>query len=308
MGSLFTFNQTVRGYLHVLRNVECEDYSISFSDEKASFYTAVVADGHGAEVCFRSAQGAEIACRITDECFREFAESVTSETFCDSRNTQITLRRLTDTIAAKWYDRVFDHYKNNPPNENQSEKFDPHIYGTTVIGALMLPEYLVLVHQGDGRCEVFYDDGTVDQPIPWDERCQDNVTTSLCDTDVSESFRSIVIDLKKKNVIACYLGCDGVEDAYRDTYDDLGGTHGIMGGVHAFYKDLTCKIIDMGQAAFKSQLKEYLETFSKSGRFSPSGSGDDVSVAGIVNMEACRAFTNRLALMPSCMMPKNNCF
>ena len=30
-----------------------------------------------------------------------------------------------------------------------------HLYGTTLIAALMVSKYLILIQQGDGRCDVF---------------------------------------------------------------------------------------------------------------------------------------------------------
>lgn len=312
MEKVYTFNQSVRGHLHVMRDIPCEDYSCSFSDKNGRYHIAAIADGHGADSCFRSSKGSEAACKVTLECLKEFAESVLGsskseekfyrEALFDKKSSEVTLRRLTDLITAKWYDEVMEDYKKNPPTEAELGDYAEmyadgsntvHIYGTTLIAALLMPSYLLLFQQGDGRCDVFYGDGSVDQPIPWDIRCQDNATTSLCDDDVLESFRTAVINIKKKKVIACYLGCDGVEDAYRDTYENLGDTHCIMGGVHAFYKDLTCRILDSGVADFENGLKDYFEYFSEFGRFSRSGSGDDVSVAGIVDLNAIAAFSEK---------------
>jgi len=311
MEKVYTFNKSVRGHLHVMRDIPCEDYSCSFSDKNGRYHIAAVADGHGADSCFRSAKGSKFACEAALNCLKQFADSILSsdesektlyyEAFSDRTSLDVTLRRLTDLISAKWYDEVMADYEKNPPTSEEigdySEMYKDgskttHIYGTTLIAALLLPSHLLLFQQGDGRCEVFFDDGTIEQPIPWDNRCQDTATTSLCDDDVLESFRSAVINLNKKKVIACYLGSDGVEDAYRDTYEDLGGMHCVMGGVHAFYKNLTCKIMDTTIEDFEDDLGDFLEFFSEYGLFSKSGSGDDVSVAGIVDLSAVAEFTD----------------
>ena len=311
MEKVYTFNKSVRGHLHVMRDIPCEDYSCSFSDKNGRYHIAAVADGHGADSCFRSAKGSKFACEAALNCLKQFADSILSsdesektlyyEAFSDRTSLDVTLRRLTDLISAKWYDEVMADYEKNPPTSeaigDYSEMYKDgskttHIYGTTLIAALLLPSHLLLFQQGDGRCEVFFDDGTIEQPIPWDNRCQDTATTSLCDDDVLESFRSAVINLNKKKVIACYLGSDGVEDAYRDTYEDLGGMHCVMGGVHAFYKNLTCKIMDTTIEDFEDDLGDFLEFFSEYGLFSKSGSGDDVSVAGIVDLSAVAEFTD----------------
>lgn len=314
MDQVFTFHETVRGHLHVMNEFPCEDSSSSFSAENGRYHIAIVADGHGSKSCFRSDYGSKVATEVALECLQQFAEATLAseeleerfykDIFSNPRYRHMTVRRLTDTILAEWHDRVLEDYKNNPPTleemgesatEYQNGKNPAHIYGTTLIAALKIPQCLILLHQGDGRCDVFYEDGSVDQPIPWDSRCEDTATTSLCDEDAAERFRSCVLNLAEKPVIACYVGCDGVEDAYRDTYEGLGGSHVLMGGVHAFYKYLTCQIVQMGDEAFKSWLPDFLAKFSADGIFSRSGSGDDVSVSGIVDLSKISSFTEGYA-------------
>lgn len=309
MSQIYTFHETVQGHLHIMNEFPCEDSSASYSAEDGKYYIAAVADGHGSSSCFRSDYGSKAAVEVAIECLQQFAEAyLISETvedrfyrdmFSDPRYQKETIKQLTNTIVAKWYDRVMDDYENNPPTaeemgENAAEyeggKNPAHIYGTTLMSALRLPKCLILIQQGDGRCDVFYADGSVDQPIPWDLRCEDTSTTSLCDEDAAVSFRSCVIDLEKKPIMACYLGCDGVEDAYRDTYEELGGSHVLMGGVHTFYKDITCQLAKMEPVEFGAYLKTMLPDFSANGRFSRSGSGDDVSVAGIVDLDVISQF------------------
>ena len=312
---IYSFHKTVRGHLHIVRGSPCEDSSLSYSATDGAYHIIAVADGHGAASCFRSSIGSEFAIKVAFDCLKQFAESILlskdsehnfyESIFSDPRYRRTLLKQLTDMIIAKWYDFVINDYHTNLPSiedmelvpeKYRNEENIPHIYGTTLIAALMLPSCLVLLHQGDGRCDVFYEDGTIEQPIPWDVRCEGNVTTSLCDSDVAESFRNCVINIASKKVIACYLGCDGVEDAYRDTYEDIGGTHCLMGGVHTFYKNLSCQIASKTTNEFEQYLDKMLPDFSANGLFSRNGSGDDVSVAGIVNIEAIRPLVDKFAL------------
>ncbi|MEE0913149.1 MAG: protein phosphatase 2C domain-containing protein [Ruminococcus sp.] len=312
MNKVYVFNRTTRGHLHIMREIPCEDFSTSFSSEDGRYHIVVVADGHGSDACFRSSIGSKIVSEVALNCLNEFAkaclESEESEErfyrdiFSNPRYRKMTIKQLTDTIVANWHDRVLEDYSNNPPTEEElgeyAEKYKDgnrfeHIYGTTVIAALLLPSCLLLIHQGDGRCDVFYEDGTIDQPIPWDDRCQDTSTTSMCDTDVAESFRHSVLNPNTVHdgIIAVYLGSDGVEDAYRDTYDDLGGSHSIMGGVHTFYKYISCKVSEyQNKESFYGYLDEFLPEFSADGLFSRAGSGDDVSIAGIVDLDSISNF------------------
>lgn len=300
----------VRGDLHKLKNKPCEDYSASCSEKSGKYHIAIVADGHGSNECFRSAFGSKTAVEVTLEIFENFADTIlqNSDTekkfyddiFLNSRYQSTIIRQLTDSIISEWSDRVEEDYEKNPPTEEELQKAElaekaklniPHIYGTTLIAALWLPECLIVVHQGDGRCVIFYDDGTANQPVPWDERCIGTAVTSMCDEDAATRIRHYVLNLSEKKVIACYLGSDGVEDAYRDTYDEKGPyCMGDMGGVYTFYKNLTCQLIDKGYDQFKIYLDQMLPEFSANGLFSRTGSGDDVSVAGIVDVEAAKKF------------------
>lgn len=311
---LYTFHQTAIGHLHVMRGIPCEDYSLSYSDEDGRYHIAVVADGHGSSECFRSNIGSKMACETAMALLKVFADSVTDpqtdqdsffeELLGDTRSRQTTVHRLTDAIIAGWHDRIQAYHEENPVTEAEldvlTDKYGPdkvqvitenveHIYGTTLMAAAAFAQCLLLIHQGDGRIDVFYEDGTVDQPVPWDERCQENMTTSMCDGDVTTSIRHIILDLSEKKVIACFLGSDGVEDAYRDSAEDLGGSHGLMAGVHTFYKYLACQCLEAEREDFEQMLEGFLPEFSANGLFSRSGSGDDVSVAGILDLEGIAA-------------------
>jgi FtsZ-binding cell division protein ZapB len=321
MEGIVTFHETARGHLHVMRNIPCEDYSESFSEENGKYYIAIVADGHGATECYRSNVGSRLVCEVTLECLKEFAEVNTkddtveerfyTDIFTNMRYQTMAIRQLTDIIIARWSDRVLEYHNSNPLTEEEKEllesKFDEnrideisqnvlHIYGTTMMAALQLPGCAVLLHQGDGRLNVVFDDGSIEQPVPWDVRCEDTTTTSMCDRDVATSIRTKILNLDDRKVVGYLLGSDGVEDGYRDTYDDLGGTHCLLGGVKAFYKDLLCKMVSMTDEEFKEYLKEFLPIFSANGKFSRSGSGDDVSVAGIVDVENIKPLADQFSM------------
>ena len=304
MTSLFTFNKTVRGYNHIRKDIPCEDYSDSYTDEKDRFRIITVCDGHGDSACLRSAFGAKALTEVTMEALKQFAEVLASEEEnvaggqpmheqMDRRRTaDIMIRRLTDSILMKWYDVIFKDLEEHPLTAEEIEEAGryrdryatgerlAHVYGTTLITALWMDRYLLLIQQGDGRCDVFHDNGEIDQPIPWDPRCHDNVTSSMCDEDAAESIRHCLIYLENDPVTACYMGSDGVEDAYLNN-DDQSGTH-------VFYGNLSVDIIGRGP----EQTEDYLESFLP--EFSQEGSGDDVSVAGIIDMEKMPRFLPEL--------------
>ena len=308
----YVFRQSVRGASHVERGTPCEDASAAFTADNGAYHIIAVADGHGDMRCFRSQKGAEMAVETAMDFLKEVAEEKLSapdavrerffhDMFTNARYRQLEFRRWTDIILSRWNDALRRDYDGNPPAPEDLQILPealrapdkiPHIYGTTLMAALYLPPALLLLQQGDGRCEVFYADGTIDQPIPWDSRCEGNVTTSLCDPDAIVSFRSCALDLREKPVIACYLGTDGVEDAYRDTYTSLGESHILMGGVHTFYKALSCEAAERAPDALTAYLAEALPAFSSRGQFGYGGSWDDVSVAGVVCPDALSQFSD----------------
>ena len=295
--ALRTFCGTARGSYHILRGIPCEDASASFSDEKQGYYIAAVSDGHGDSKCFRSKDGSRFAIDVIIEVLKEFARYVIHDgiTPLDLANDSFIIRHLTDTIVAKWYDTVIMDFRKSPMTTEEKtiigeKKIDQisddeilHFYGATLIAALWLPNMLVLLQQGDGRCDVFYSDGVIDQPIPWDSRCVNNSTTSLCDYDASVRFRSRVIDTQSNRVIGCFLASDGVEDSYRDSVTT-------MEGVHTFFKNVSNNMLEMDDEAFSLYLRDFLPEFSRNGLWGKSGSGDDVSIAGIVNVSLLTPF------------------
>ena len=280
----YVFNKTVIGYRHIKEEIPCEDASISYFDS-SGFSIIAVADGHGDPSCSRSEIGSQFAVDIARSCMKDFAiEFQNNNIDFESRRAQNEcIKQLTDSIISKWYERVEEDllenslsdeeiknsgdYKNDYLNGIKLE----HLYGTTLIAALKIQKYLILIQQGDGRCDVIYEDGTINQPIPWDDRCSGSTTTSMCNSDVVNSIRHSVLNINEAPVIACYLGSDGVEDSYHDNEINQLGTH-------RFYMDLTRRLIEMGLENFENHLEEYLLEFSK------KGSGDDVSIAGIVSV------------------------
>lgn len=291
--TLITFHETARGYRHIQENIPCQDRSLSCPSAEGDYQIICVADGHGDPACHRSDEGAGFAVEAAKKCLKDFAEVIVSGDmpFSSPRQRSECLEQLTNSILSKWYGAVRNDLLTHAVTEadlaaagryeeayRKGDRVE-HLYGTTLIAALRVQDYLVLIQQGDGRCDVFYADGAVNQPIPWDERCKGSTTTSMCDKDAFNRIRTAVIDLTQKDVAACFLGSDGVEDSYYDNEESQLGTH-------RFYMDLSCKLYEYGVEQFKKNLEGMLSAFSK------TGSGDDVSVAGIVDLDKISKLTD----------------
>ncbi len=276
MDDFITFNSTCLGYVHQLKGKICQDYSCTYKDNRGRFQIAVVADGHGDSKCFRSDKGSKFACEVALDCLAEFAEVFLREIAGDSAETKLDedmIRHLTDTIISKWTEKTLEDLKYNPISEEKYEISSgkntnrlPHIYGTTLIAVLHVDNFYILIQQGDGRCVVLFEDGEISEPIPWDERCYENVTTSMCDFDACFRIRHKIINCNEKDVTSVFLGCDGVEDSFSD-----------IKGRHIFFENILCDVLVKSEAGLQRHFEESLAEFSK------NGSGDDISIAGIIN-------------------------
>lgn len=300
MEQFITFHQTIQGYSHIVRNVVCEDSSGSYTDSEKDLSIAVVADGHGEDACVRSALGSRFAVDSVIHCMKEFAQLASTEDeahnqpsileqLCIPSRENRTVKQLSDSIFSRWSHLVHEHYSENPLSTEEYETGGEyvkdlstahrieHLYGTTFIAGIRIGAVYLLLQQGDGRCVVFYEDGSVNMPIPWDERCYANVTTSVSDEDASSSVRHAVLHDKERLPIACFFGSDGIEDSYTS-----------INGTYDYYRRL---MIDIMKFQTTEEIEEHLrKTLPDISKF---GSGDDTSVAGIVDTKAILPFQER---------------
>ena len=112
--------------------------------------------------------------------------------------------------------------------------------------------------------------GAVTYPIPWDERCQGMITTSVCNSDAAESTRYYYVRLNEQNrPAAFFVASDGIEDSYRTL--ELS---------QCFYKDLCEKLVMEGkEETTKWLLNEQLYKDSSIVR------GNNKTVAGVFDIE-----------------------
>lgn len=287
------FCNSVRGSSHIRKGTPCEDYGIKI--DCGEFKIFAVADGHGDPNCLRSNIGSKYICQIASEELEDFAltikEQAWEEKLFDKHEAMQLVERLILSIVGKWANAVGEELEQNPLSEEEIQKAPAYakeyikgirterMYGTTLIAGLQTERYLLLLQQGDGRCDVFDSEGNVSQPIPWDDRCVGTATTSLCDNDAAQSCRYHIIDLQKNPVIACIAGTDGVEDSFPTS----------MEKTHAFYRDLLRYACDNGVKALEEYLVDELNDLSA------NGSADDVTVSGIIDVERVKPFLEAFA-------------
>jgi len=197
-------------------------------------------------------------------------------------------RLVEEGIIRAWFKTTAENFSLIPVTEkelqNAGEKYQKryaegkdlhHAYGTTLIAAAITPNYWFGIHIGDGRFTALYADGTYDQPVPWDEKCYLNVTTSICDDDASERARcKFFVHEDKTPPVAVFLCSDGIDDNYPVDDNDK----------HLFklYRTIAATFAEDKFESTCKQLKELADQFATKGK------GDDTSIAGFIDMEALK--------------------
>ena len=290
MSNMFTFSATEVGYNHVKVDKVCEDASGYYDDDK--MHICVVADGHGSDNYPRTDRGSEFAVNSTIDCVRSFVETAdVNEVLSDEEHGFPVMLQLAKSILKDWHERVNADYCSDPfkeeelvnvsekyrkryMSENEEERTVDKAYGCTLIVYVVTPKYSFGMQVGDGKCVVVDRKGDFIEPIPWDDNCQLNVTTSICDADSIDEFRFYITD---SIPTAVFCGSDGIDDSY--TSDEE---------VYALYRSILKIFIEHGTDVGKSEIKEYLPVLTK------KGSGDDVSISMFLDLDRAESLLPRI--------------
>ena len=255
-----SFNATCIGASHLKEKKTCQDNSANLS--LPAFSIIAVADGHGGEEYFRSDRGARFAVESAMKCIERFL--LINDNLLN--NTDESLKALEASILISWHEKILNDIKKNPVKFEQKRRdfFSP--YGTTLIAAALTRFNWFAIQIGDGKCVVINNDKSVSQPVPWDERCFLNRTTSLCDEYAGGNFRHFY---SKEKPLAIFLGSDGIDDTFPVNKNE---EH-----LASFYQSVYENFKKEGFKKGEKQLRKMLPLFTQ------KGSGDDVSIAGIIS-------------------------
>lgn len=267
---LVNFHVTVRGAAHIRKKTACQDFSrsIKFGGSAA----AAVADGHGDIRYFRSALGSRFAAEAALKAIKEFVKREDSESL-DSGAAQ-KFGQLKKNIILNWNKRVAAHYGTHPFLEKELEPLSEHrrsmlqngeqvetAYGTTLIAAAMTPTYWFGLQIGDGNCFALSDGGT-ETSVPREDGLVGNITTSLCEPDAFYKFHHVFQTGMPSAVV---MSTDGVRNSFSSE------TH---------YRNFMGKIVSEFSGGWNEETVTNLRDFLS--EMTERGSGDDLSVAGIV--------------------------
>lgn len=270
------FHLTVIGASHIKSGTVCQDCSQSC--EKTECRLVVVCDGHGGADYFRSDRGSKLAAATFTDCMENPDLIAALSAAATEKQRKSRIEQLIKSIIARWNSLVEQDMRQHPFDEDElsgvSEKARRRYeagerlqaaYGTTLIGAVLAEDFWLGLQIGDGKCVVVSETGEFTQPIPWDEECFLNVTTSLCDENAAKEFRFC---FSRTLPAAVFIGSDGIDDCFAG--DER---------LYDFYRVTLKSFAQTDEETAVAQLKEYLPTLSE------KGSGDDMSVGILVNTD-----------------------
>lgn len=297
-----SLNFSCQGESHIATGKICQDYSYSNVYENGNAI-AIVCDGHGGKRYFRSDIGAKIAAEVTEQKVRTFieevglsllksepftqhgtiSEQITNQDFDKTSNIERAFRQLFGSIIYEWNAEVLAHATQNPISESEKEgleerwikEFEENInlekvYGCTLIVYAYTPDFWLAFQIGDGKCFACDAAGNWSEPIPWDERCFLNKTTSICDSGAIDEFR-YCYEGNGQSPIAVILGSDGIDDSFGSEENQAN-----------FYVQILKSMAKSGVDATLSEIETTLPQLSK------IGSQDDMSIAMIFDSDKVR--------------------
>ena len=274
------FYSSKQGFNHLKVNKVCQDYSGSLVRDDVAIIA--VADGHGSDNYPRTDRGSKFAISESLNAVAEFVETVKNNGIDLSDRTEEKLEQLAKNILGKWHVRVESDVACEPLTEEEiakvserykvrylSGRYNAKAYGTTLILVCITEAYWFGMHIGDGKCVAVSAQGEIFEPIPWDDDCQQNVTTSICDSDAIDEFRYYY---STELPIAVFAGSDGIDDSFPGAEE-----------LYELYRNVLMIAAEHGIEAVRQEMDEYLPSLSR------RGSGDDVTMAGLVCTENSRA-------------------
>ena len=240
--------ESIQGYTHIQRNLECQDRKLSRELEDGSLVLSV-ADGHGSRSCPYSGTGAELAvntfCKLIDELHFGFqnagdlfdfqnaedlsgfqnAEDLSgfqnAEDLSGFLNHQGSLK-FAQTVERAWKEAVqtLHREKGLPMPMTQTGEEDLNalyrLYGTTLLGLLIAPTFVFAFQIGDGDI-TYADDGGV-QPVVVADKLLGVESHSLCSREAWKKAVSTVHFQPWEQHLPCafLLSTDGLSNSYAD--------------------------------------------------------------------------------------------
>lgn len=239
----------VIGAKHVRDGRPCQD-DIAVV-QVGSVAAVVVADGHGSSI--HAEVGARLAVEVASAALLAFAASLGPEHRADPRAVHgFAQDPFRVQLVREWVRRVRDHAG--------SDTVDLKDYGSTLLFALVTPEFLLVGQLGDGDLIIVDGTGTVSRPLPADPACFGEETSSLCQPEAWTSLNVLAIPRPDGETLLL-ASTDGYSKSYATDAD--------FERIGPDYLDM---VRELGLAGVIRHLDAFLTAVTA------GGSGDDVAL------------------------------
>lgn len=277
------FCKSVVGSSHKDMQLPCQDSTLCENFDKGCIIA--VSDGHGSRTYVRSHIGSKLACLIAIKLTKQFVldnydklSKMGKRTYTpdDGGKADGLFLSLFTSIHDSWYEAIKENIANVPfTNEEKIKLGDAEIkeaFGCTLLVAVKTEKFTLAFHIGDGRIYAISYNNEWKQPVPWDSVCEDNITTSLCESNPIDSFRYYV-DSSANQPFAIFACSDGIEDCYGGSHDGNFQSEKLV----VDYSEVLRAYLQDKESDFDIDCENFLKNQSK------ILSHDDMSIAFIID-------------------------
>lgn len=260
--------KSVTGAVHQLHNKTSQDCFKIHNEEPLIL---AVADGHGSQNSPFSDLGAQLAVEVgVDTCLKFYNHAKQSNLKLDMIK-QMAEEELPKIIVKEWVQKVTDDYQSRRDIIEGSLDIGSLLvkYGSTLLIALLSPNFHIYLQLGDGDILLVDEKGIVSSPISRDQRLIGNQTTSLCSPEAWKEIRTAFFSSHEPLPALILLASDGYSNSYKSEAD----FHKVGQDYHFLAQKYGIKLIE-------EKLEEWLHEVSA------QGSGDDIT--------ACLAFRSMI--------------
>lgn len=265
--------KSVIGANHLRQGKPCQDAILWGSVDDAAVLS--IADGHGSERSPHSDEGARIAVEVLTEMLSDFyAKNGPALDRFSLTFRQFGKEHFQQTLVRRWKDEIKKRVicRGEQWDENSLVQ-----YGSTVLGVLVSPRFLVFLQLGDGDILLVNKEGLVYRPLRRDERLFANETTSLCTDKAWAEVQVVFHPLIGEPPVLVLISTDGYANSFTNEEE--------------FQKaatDYLQLIREEGIESVESHMEEWLTESSA------KGSGDDITVGILFHKDALRLPRNEI--------------
>jgi hypothetical protein len=241
-----------------------------------------VSDGHGGSRHFRSEIGSRLAAHIAVAVVQESIPGQLSDSNASLPDEAVPM--LTREIVEDWRSAVLSDLEQHPftPEElsklEESDGSDARVsveedpvlaYGSTLLVVAAARTFILYLQLGDGDILAVDASGKTYRPLPHDERLVGNQTTSLCQPESWNEFRTRVDRNPDEFASMVLASTDGYSNSFRSEEDFL-----------TIGRDYLNLVREDGLDVLSEELPKILSEASE------KGSGDDITLSLLVGDSA----------------------